>query len=128
MNARIHAAVLASMLHAVVPLHSAAQEQTEWDGTLERPNMKVKNVKFIVTRTGAKTSGMAMRHEGTLYEFKNIVEENGRLTFSWTPGNAGDIQCVMALDDDGVYRGSCPLAESKAELGMTMLPKTAGDQ
>lgn len=127
MNPGVHAALLAGVLLAAAPLCGTAQEQSEWDGTLERPNMKVKNVKFIVTRTGEKTDGMAMRHEGTLYEFKNIVEEDGRITFSWTPGNAGDIQCIMVLDDDGVYRGSCPLAESNAELGMTMLPKTAGD-
>lgn len=128
MKGRRYALALVGALVVLGPMTGAAEEEVlEWEGTLERPHKKVKNVEFVVTRAGARTSGIAMRHEGTLYEFKNVVDESGRITFSWTPGNAGDIECVMILQDNGTYKGSCPLAESDDELGMTMLPKRTAE-
>lgn len=120
--------VLLAAMVALTPVSGIAQEEVmEWEGTLERPHKKVKNVEFVVIKSGARTAGITMRHEGTDYPFKDVEVSDDRISFSWTPGNAGDIQCVVILHEDGSYRGTCPLSESGNYLGITMLPKHSSE-
>ena len=97
----------------------ASADEVRWPGTMERPAEGIDRIVFVVeeSENGRELLGLVFLDEP--FPISDVRWGDDKVTFAWEPGS-DKLECTLALDDDGMYSGECPLPDSDDPLKMSM--------
>ena len=101
--------------------HAQKLEVGKWTGTVTPPNQGPMEVTYDVTMSGDTLSVILNAAPHGSFKFNNITIADGKMTFSWSPGDA-NVACTLELKPDATWAGPCTEEGGSNPGQMVMVP------